>query len=278
MFSHGHYSKAFGYYALLEEIVSQGYIVVNINHTYESTGAIFPNGEIKLYDSTYDSLTNNAEQAEIVWNATQQFQQAESEKEEYEAIKDILTDYIAATSIQRWSKDISSVIDHLENDVHMSFLSTHRKKSGIGVFGHSHGGAAAGQALLKDQRIQAAINIDGTQWGDMVNSTLDQHFASISSAWPDGHPNFNKHAFRNKSNADFYTIEIQQTGHSNFMDIPLMVNFSGINQAGSIAPLKAYKITNSLVLNFFDKYLLNKPINISAIENKFKEVNVQHEL
>ncbi|ORL44929.1 carboxylic ester hydrolase [Zunongwangia atlantica 22II14-10F7] len=275
IFSHGHYSNAFGYYSLLEEIVSQGYIVININHTYESTGSIFPNGEIKLYNTTYDSLSNNSEQAEMVWNATQQFQQAENTEEEYQAIKDILTDYVAAKSIQRWSNDISSVIDHLENDKQLSFIATHMKKSGIGVFGHSHGGAAAGQALLDDKRIEAAINIDGTQWGDMINSTLNKAFASISSAWPEEHPNFNNQAFRNKSNADFYNIRINNTGHSNFMDIPLMVNVPAINEAGDMAPFKAYEITNSLILKFFNKYLLNKQNNIYAIENKFEEVSIQ---
>ena len=33
IFSHGYYSKASGYYAIIEDIVSQGYIVINLNHT-----------------------------------------------------------------------------------------------------------------------------------------------------------------------------------------------------------------------------------------------------
>jgi hypothetical protein len=56
IFSHGSYSKASGYYALLEEIVSHGYIVLNINHTYEGVGTLFPNGEIKYYNKEYDQI------------------------------------------------------------------------------------------------------------------------------------------------------------------------------------------------------------------------------
>ncbi len=41
IFSHGYQSNATEYYALLEEIVSHGFIVFNINHTYESTGSLF---------------------------------------------------------------------------------------------------------------------------------------------------------------------------------------------------------------------------------------------
>lgn len=277
IFSHGHYSKAFGYYALIEEIVSQGYIVVNINHTYESTGSVFPDGNLKLYNTTYDSLNNNQKMAEMAWNATQEFKQAENPEEEFKAVKDLLEDYIAAESIKRWSKDISSVIDHLENDESFSFLRNQIINSNIGVLGHSHGGAAAGQVLLEDNRVKAAINIDGTQWGPMVNSTLNKPFAYISSDWPEEQPNFNEHAFRNKSNADFYNIKIGNSGHSNFMDLPLMVNFSAINEAGSIAPFRAYKITNSLLINFFDKYLLNKPINLFEMEKEYKEITVEPE-
>ncbi|MGW1454391.1 alpha/beta hydrolase family protein [Salegentibacter agarivorans] len=277
IFSHGHYSKAFGYYTLIEEIVSQGYIVLNINHTYESTGSIFPNGDIKLYNTTYEKLNNNQEMGEMAWNATQEFKRAENTKEEFNAIKDLLQDYIAAKSIKRWSKDISSVIDHLEKEESFTFLKNHINNSNIGVFGHSHGGAAAGQVLLDDKRVKAAINLDGTQWGSMVNNTLEKPFAYISSDWPEDQPNFNKHTFRNKSKADFYNIEIENSGHSNFMDIPLMVNFAAVNEAGSIDPFKAYKITNSLIINFFDKYLLNKSIKIAEMEKEFTEINIKSE-
>ncbi len=272
IFSHWHYSMAFGYYALIEEIVSQGYIVLNLNHTYESTGSVFPSGKIKLYNTTYDSLNNDQQMAEMAWNATQEFNQSENAEEEYKAIKNLLQDYIAAKSIKRWSKDISSVIDYLESEDEFSFLNNHILNSNIGVFGHSHGGAAAGQVLIEDERVKAAINMDGTQWGSMVERRLDKPFAYISSEWPAEQPNFNKHAFRNKSSADFYNIEIESTGHSNFMDIPLMVNLSAVNEAGKIDPLKAYKATNSMVIKFFNKYLKNESNDIYKLENEFQGI------
>lgn len=272
IFSHGYYSKAFGYYALIEEIVSQGYIVLNINHTYESTGSIFPDGDLKLYNTNFDSRNNNEEMAEMAWNATQEFKQAESTKEEFKAIKDLLEDYLAAEGIKRWSKDISSVIDHLENEESFLFLKDHIINSNIGVLGHSHGGAAAGQVLLEDNRIKAAINMDGTQWGSMVNNSLDKPFVYISSEWPEEQPNFNKHAFRNQSTADFYNIEIANSGHSNFMDIPLMINFSAVNQAGNIDPFKAYNAINSIIIQFFNKYLLNQSKDVNLLENEFQGI------
>jgi predicted dienelactone hydrolase len=213
--------------------------------------------------------------AEMAWNATQEFKQAESVEEEFKAIKNLLQDYIAAESIKRWSKDISSVIDHLENQDDFPFLNNHIISSEIGVFGHSHGGAAAGQVLIEDKRVKAAINIDGTQWGSMVNSSLKKPFALVSSDWPEDHPNFNRHAFHSQSAADFYNIKIKKSGHSNFMDIPLMINFSAINEAGNIDPFKAYKASSSLIVSFFDQYLMGSSKNFQKIENEFQEITIK---
>ncbi len=213
--------------------------------------------------------------AEMAWNATQEFKQAESDKEEFKAIENLLQDYIAAEGIKRWSKDISSVIDHLENEDDFSFLNNHIINSRIGVFGHSHGGAAAGEVLIEDDRVKAAINIDGTQWGSMVNNSLDKPFALISSDWPEEQPNFNKHAFHKGSSADFYNIKIENSGHSSFMDIPLMVNLSAVNEAGNIDPFKAYKATTSIVLNFFDQYLKGKSTDLLEIEKQIQEVSIK---
>ena len=55
IFSHGYNSKANGYYALLTELVSHGYIVFAINHTYESTGTTFPDGSESYFDYDYAS-------------------------------------------------------------------------------------------------------------------------------------------------------------------------------------------------------------------------------
>jgi predicted dienelactone hydrolase len=55
IFSHGYNSQANGYYALLSEVVSHGYIVFAINHTYESTGTTFPDGTQKYFNYEYAS-------------------------------------------------------------------------------------------------------------------------------------------------------------------------------------------------------------------------------
>ena len=274
IFSHGSYSKASGYYALLEEITSHGYIVLNINHTYESTGTLFPNGEIKYYNKEYDQKYNNQKMGEMAWKATQGYFKAENWEEEHKAIENCLREYIAAEITERWSKDMSSVIDALVKWNKTTFLSNHIDISKVGAFGHSQGGSAAGQALLDDKRIKAAINVDGTQWGSMVDTMMTKPFALLSSDLPDSHPNFNKHAYHNGSTTDFYNAKILNSAHSNFMDIPLMVNLRMINEAGTINPNKASKITTDLVVDFFNKYLNNKPKEILSLQEKYQELEI----
>ncbi|MDO9038703.1 MAG: hypothetical protein Q7U59_10200 [Lutibacter sp.] len=275
IFSHGSYSQASGYYALIEEIVSQGYIVLNINHTYESTGTLFPNGEIKLFNSEYDRKHNNQKMAEMVWNAMQNYNKATTPEEQYMAVHDLILNYYGAELTERYSKDISLVIDELKKWNTSTFLAQHLDTTKIGVFGHSQGGAAAGQALLDDDRIKAGINMDGMQWGEMIDTKMTKPFALISSEWDSSHPNLNVQAYHNGSSSDFYSAKILNSGHSNFMDIPLMINLPFINEAGTINPNRAYKITSKILIQFFDMYLLDKHSNLLELTNKYPELEIE---
>jgi len=135
IFSPGIYANASGYYAMLEEIVSHGYIVFNINHTYETTGTLFPDGAIKLYNSEYDRKHNNQKMGEMAWIATQNFNKAKNDEEQFAAIENLIHDYIAANITIRWSKDISMVIDELTKWNSSGFLAKHLDVSKIGCSG-----------------------------------------------------------------------------------------------------------------------------------------------
>lgn len=275
IFSHGYYSNATGYYALIEEIVSHGYIVLNINHTYESVGTLFPSGEIKLYDSEYDRTHNNEAMAEMLWNATEAFKKATSEEEKNEAIRKTLKSHFAADITYRWAEDINRVVNQISEWEKTTFLSSHIDTSKIGVFGHSQGGSAAGQVVLNNPKIGAAINIDGIQWGDMVDTFYSKPFLWLSSDWPEEHPIFNESAYKNGSTADLYFAKIKGSGHSNFMDIPLMVNLPIINEAGDIEPKEAIDITTKVVVDFFDKYLNGQNQNLLESYENYPALNIE---
>ncbi len=275
IFSHGLYSKASGYYALIENIVSHGYIVLNINHTYESTGSLFPNGDLKLFHKDYDKEHNNQDMADMVWNAMQAFDKANSPKEKLKSIEFLIRNYYGAEITKRWSSDISLVIDELENWNTNSFLAQHLDTSKIGAFGHSQGGSAATQALIDDNRINAAMNVDGTQWGTIIDTSLTKPFALFSSDFPPTHPDFNKYLFSDRSRSDFYDIKVLESRHASFMDIPLMLNLPLINESGSIDPLTGYKITNDFIRGFFDKYLLEKDLDLIDMNQDHPNIEIK---
>ena len=276
IFSHGSYSKASGYYAIIEEIVSHGYIVFNINHTYESTGTLFADGSIKLYNQEYDQkYISTQKMSELAWNGTQNYNNAKTEEEKLVASREVLKNYIAAEITRNWSRDFVSVLDALTNWNKNSFLANHLNLSKIGVFGHSQGGSAAGQAILDDERISAGVNLDGVQWGEMIDSTLTKPFLNISSDWISPHPNFNIFAYRNGSKDIFYDAKIKNSGHASFMDIPLMFNISTLNEAGSINKDEAYKIINETVISFFDNHLKNKQNDLLKLNEKYNALEIK---
>lgn len=274
IFSHGSNSEAFGYYALMEEIVSHGFVVININHTYESSGSLFPNGNIKLYNSEFDQKTNDSKMAEMAWNASENYRKATTENEQFLAVEDLIRNYVAADISKRWSLDISTVIDNLDKWNENMFFKNHLDLTKIGIFGHSQGGSAVGQTLIDDERIDAGINLDGVQWGSIIDSTITKPFMLISSDWKEDHPNLNKYAYRNLNNSEYKNITIKNTGHSNFLDIILVVNLSYINEAGTIDPFEGYKIISSLILDFFNENLNHKSKNLTDLVEQYKEIEI----
>jgi len=236
IFSHGYYSKASGYYSLLEEMASQGYIILAINHTGESTGVEFPDGRIKYYDIAFDQKNNNQEMAELAWAA----------------------DQAIVARIPDWNK--------------ASFLKGHLEESLIGVFGHSQGGSAAGQALVDDSRIMCGINIDGVAWGNMLDTLMTKPFSFLSADWPASHPDLNKFAYRNGGSAGFYKAKIIGSAHSNFMDIPLMIKSRLLSQAGTIDPNRAHLITNDWIVSFFDNYLKGETEDLLDLYDRYTEL------
>ncbi|MHA7055605.1 alpha/beta hydrolase family protein [Aquimarina sp. M1] len=257
IFSPGYGSMSTGYYSLLTEITSHGYIIINVTHTYESLGATFPDGEMKFFDYEYLSREDASSMKHIapIKNA---FTKDISFDERHRIIRESSKGYFATKIIKRWSNDLIAVMDTLENWNDKGFFKDRMDLNKIGVFGHSRGGGAAGQAMIKDNRIKAAANIDGIQWGEMMDTIYQKPFLHISSDWPADHQDINSHVYINKSNDYFYESKLLKSGHPNFMDIPLMIPIKSLAGTGAIDAKLGLKITNELLLEFFDKHLKNK--------------------
>lgn len=274
IFSHGYNSKANGYYAMISEIVSHGYIVLGINHTYESTGATFPDGSMKYYDYEYARKIEEGTWEEMA-PVRDAFKSDMNFEERHPMVQKALRTYFVKGIVERWAADISDVVDQLEDWNSRGFFIGRMDLDKVATFGHSRGGGAAGASLLIDERIQAGANVDGVQWGQIVDTIFQKPFLFISADWPADHENLNQHAYINKSDDTFYEALIRETGHSNFMDIPYMIPVQALSGAGIIDPYLANEISTQTLLAFFDKHLKGEDADVEDVADRYKELEMK---
>ena len=273
IFSHGYNSKANGYYALLTELASQGYVIFAINHTYESTGSTFPDGTLKYFDYEYASQIESGTW-ETMEPVVEAFKSKLSFEERHPIVRKGLTTYFVRDMVERWADDIVDVVNELDAWNRAGFFEGRLDLSRVGAFGHSRGGGPAGEALLNDSRIKAAANIDGVQWGQVVDTVFQKPFLFLSADWPEEHEDLNQHAYVNRSKSVFYEGIVLRSGHSNFMDIPFMIPVRALSQAGDIDPDLAMEITRRVVTSFFDKHLKNKAIDLDALSLEYEMLHI----
>ncbi len=139
LFSHGVAGSSFESTGLIEDLVSHGYVVAAVEHTYLTAAVSFPSGRTVVFRH------NN-----IAQDATPQ---------------ELLAHMIA------WARDI---VETSATDLRFVFDElTHLKAAGnlvlterldlgrVAVVGHSAGGTAAARTCQLDQRIKACISLDG---------------------------------------------------------------------------------------------------------------------
>ena len=145
IFSHGLGSPVFHYTAFIEELVSHGYVVASIQHTYEVNVVAFPDGRPVAL-------------SQLSWSI---YGPQPPEISEEEASKKAITWEKERDSV--WAADISFALDQL------TMLDRNRGSvffgkldlAHVGAVGHSIGGRAVGRACQLDRRIRACVNEDG---------------------------------------------------------------------------------------------------------------------
>jgi len=162
LFSHGANAPTFYYTSLVEDLVSHGFIVAAIDHTYEGKGQSFPDGLVTQNDS--------------------EKKRPKSGTSDYEAQDAIF--FKARVNVR--VEDVSFVLDKLHSmNAGDPLLAGKMDMEHVGIFGHSIGGVTAAQATLRDKRIRAAINLDGLTYArplypDSAGNVLTQPFMFIT--------------------------------------------------------------------------------------------------
>jgi dienelactone hydrolase len=252
--------------AIAEELASHGFVVVGVNHTFETTVTAFADGRVAAMNpaATGGALGLQAgSHAEI-------FRQRAS-----------VCEYKAA--------DLASVADYLAN---LNSDPTERftgrlDLARLGAFGHSFGGNAALELCRTDQRCRAAANLDGALWSDVGQVGLSRPALQVLAE----HGEFDRTAqdavkagaapnvewFEAEKAITFggwrhvqqraqpgYTVQVSGASHISFMDVPLLpVTDASIVKpaldAIKIKPDRMWRVTCDLLLAFFARHLNDAP-------------------
>jgi len=283
-FNHGYEGYMAQNTIQVEMLASNGYIVVSIGHPYEAGVVSYPDGTLIKFDEII-SMEEDANQI-----SSKEFKQIlkllENENLSIEQIKDLTYNLHPETRIHEhlnmWAADNTFIADRMA-ELQKGIISSIFKgkldlESGIGVFGHSFGGATAAQLCFQDKRFICGINLDGGPYGGLLSNDyhLDTPFMHLLAqrGW---HSNKYTHLTNSK---DAYLLKIEGTKHYDFADISYLLTspvYKLFPVFGRINSARMADILNYYVDAFFKKYLLGVE-SISLSDPPFTEIEGQYRL
>jgi predicted dienelactone hydrolase len=248
--------------AYAQELASHGFVVVGVNHTYETAVTAFADGRVLPM--------NPAAVGGALGPQT-------GSPQEVFGQRGALCEYKAA--------DLRSVADQVErlNAVPGSPFAGRLDLSRVGAVGHSFGGDAALQWCRDDPRCRAAVNLDGALWSEIGREGLARPVLQIlaphpefavtpqeaveagmapTAEWFEAERSIAYGGWRTvqQQARPGYTFQIAGATHVSFMDagfLPLQ-DKSMIKNAlamSGITPMRMWRITSDLLLAFFGRHL-----------------------
>jgi predicted dienelactone hydrolase len=253
----------------VEELASHGYVVMSLSHPYESWAAIFPDGRVvrgkflkAKTEKTKEDEENEKKAQELVerLKKSQDIQERKAMMREFFAMD---PDQIMETLLEVRVRDVRFALDELGRMNSGQRPSPFQGKLDLeraGVFGMSLGGAVTGQVCLEDARFKAGINLDGTQFGDLIDSSISQPFMFMNSGESKDHNDFVYDRMKNFT----YSVTVKGSSHMDFTDMfftsPAFKKFSKT----AIPNKRMNRVANAYILAFFDKYLKGKEAPLLA--------------
>tara|TARA_Y100001960_G_C14697969_1_gene840029 strand:+ start:298 stop:1455 length:1158 start_codon:yes stop_codon:yes gene_type:complete len=223
----------------IEELVSNGYIVVAPDHTYDASITIFDDGTKKEFDSglPVSELEGNIVTEKVFWETR-------------------------LPQINTRAGDIKFIIDKLQTMKNNNLYDSINFNK-IGIFGHSFGGATSVVSSWNDSRISACFNLDG--WfepivDNIINNGLKIPFCYIGQEdWGENSRNYNRvYSFFNNCQSDTYFIKIKNTKHFDYADLPYITKIGKAFKLSGKSVDKDFTMEiNKVILGFFNEYLKN---------------------
>jgi dienelactone hydrolase len=248
--------------AIGEELASHGYVVVGVNHTYETAVTVFADGRT--------IPVNPDAQAGALGPQT-------GPHEERFRQRAAVCEYKAAdlASVADWLGQLAADTD--------GPLAGRIDLDRLGAFGHSFGGNAALEWCRHDGRCLAAANLDGALWTEVGRVGLNRPVLQLLAEHPEFVPSgsdavaaglaTDAAAFDaekaitlggwrtvQEQGRPGYTVQVAGATHLSFMDVPLLPLPSespakAMLAATQIEPRRMWRITCDLLLAFFATHL-----------------------
>lgn len=214
--------------ALAEDLASRGYVVAAIDHTYENVATTFPDGRVTT------CVTCEIEKNPAWWEKLAKSRAA----------------------------DVSFVLDQLTGS-HAKWKGARLvDTSRIAMAGHSAGGASTIAAMLKDSRIRAGIDIDGTTEVRIPDGGLARPFLFLGkpATYTPGEGDAAATWERDWKQLNGWKRWLLVTGaeHTSFTDLGVLADQVGIDLGADIPGVRAMDITRRYVAAFFDLHLRKK--------------------
>jgi predicted dienelactone hydrolase len=212
-----------------EELASNGYVVVALQHTYGAVVTVFPDGLVVPLNPRALPLDASREELKTAGHQL----------------------------VDQWADDLSLALDHLSE---LDQADPQGRFTGrldldrVGVFGHSTGGGAAIEFCGQDERCQAGLTMDAYMLpvsDQLLETGLSQPFFFIfSEDWPSASNNQRFGQLFSHMRDHSQVMMIAGTDHYDFSDLPYFsplahwIGLKGPLPADQVAAiLKTYSLT-----------------------------------
>ncbi len=247
LFNHGYSAFIEGYTYLYTELASHGYVVASVGHPYEGMVTTLDDGTVYKQAKGLSSKVYSPFIPATI--ALLRFQKAKGTNEELWARLDAIQKKYNRFLIERlseWKLDTKAALRVLK-DKYSGMIDF---ANGIGVTGHSFGGATA-YALCEDEpeTFTCGINIDGALFGSHDGKVITTPFLQMNC---EANKTAVTVAFVKNKNVAYHAV-LRDMQHLGFSDLKHVIPLK--SQMGKLDPDTAHKTVCGIHLEFFDTYL-----------------------
>lgn len=283
IYSHGYGSFAGQNSVLMEELASHGYLLFAVQHSYDSSPTLLPDGEVlEMAPAVVDTLRSALEPTAALIAAVTGRDLAERHSGHVLSRQQALArgDRTVTASAQAWLEDRRFVLDALQQSaVPAEVLPLVRAGDyrRTGQMGMSFGGSTTSALCMDDARCAAAVNLDGGNFHDspfasnipvpflMLYSDPAYLAEALSPGAEAPRHGFNEFSYERPELAglrpDVYRFIVSRVRHLGLSDLPLfMRNPARAQLLGPIDASAVLQVQNDVVRGFLDTHLRQREV------------------